>query len=115
MYIATVVVSIALAALLLVSGIGKLRRDPMQMATLTTVGFPHTHAWLLAAAEFAGAAGLLLGLAWWPLGVAAATGVIAYFIGATLAHVRVRDYKLTGPLALLLLSAATLLIRTLSA
>lgn len=114
MFVATVVISIALAAVLLVSGIGKLRRDPMQMATLATVGFPETRAWLLAIAEFAGAAGLLLGLVWWPLGAAAATGVVAYFIGATLAHVRVRDYKLAGPLALLLLATAALVVRTIS-
>ena len=32
--------------------------------------------WLLAAAEIAGGVGLVIGLFWWPLGVAAAAGVI---------------------------------------
>ncbi|NDV10259.1 DoxX family protein [Rhodococcus sp. IEGM 248] len=114
MLIATVVVSIALAALLLVSGLGKLRRDPTQMATLTTVGFPQTRAWLLATAEFAGAMGLLLGLFWWPLGVAGAAGATAYFVGATLAHIRARDYKLAAPLTLLLLAVVALSLHSIS-
>lgn len=44
-----------------------------------------------AALEIAGALGLLVGLAWWPLGVAAAAGVMLYFVGALGFHARARD------------------------
>src|SRR5690606_39947380 len=68
------------------SAYGKLTRDPQQMTTLERVGFPERYVPLLAAAEIAGAAGILTGLAWAPLGVAAAVGLIAYFIGAVVSH-----------------------------
>ena len=61
MFIATLV-AVVLALVLVVSAIGKLRRDPMQMKTLETVGFPVGRAGLLAGVETAGAIGLAVGL-----------------------------------------------------
>ena len=66
MFIAACVVSAALAMLLAAFAVGKLRKDKMQMETLTKVGFPHDKAWLLACAEAAGAVGLIVGLWWCP-------------------------------------------------
>ena len=69
----------------------------------------------LPACEFAGAAGLLLGLAWAPLGIAAAVGLILYFIGAIVAHLRVGDIKGVGtPAVPLLLAAGCLVTRVLT-
>jgi hypothetical protein len=113
-FIATVVVSALLAAILLVSARGKLVHDPMQMKVMSRVGFPEAMVWLLATAEAAGAAGLVIGLFWWPLGVAAAAGVIAYFAGATGAHLRVGAYDVIAPAALLAAGLATLVLRLLS-
>jgi hypothetical protein len=115
MFIATVVVSALLAALLLVSARGKLARDQRQLKTMALVGFPENRLWLLASAEAAGAVGLVVGLFWWPLGIAAAVGVIAYFIGAAAAHLRVRDWRVTAPVVLLVAAAAALVLRALSA
>lgn len=115
MFIATIVVSSLLAAVLLVSAQGKLARNPAQMKTMEHVGFPEERLWLLAAAESAGAVGLVIGLFWWPLGIAAATGVVAYFVGATGAHLRVRDWQVTAPVVLLAVGAAALVLRALSA
>jgi hypothetical protein len=70
------VISGLLAAALPLSGQGKLAKDPRQLKTLTTVGFPENRLWLLASAEIAGAVGLVAGLFWWPIGVAAEIGVI---------------------------------------
>jgi uncharacterized membrane protein YphA (DoxX/SURF4 family) len=115
MFLATSIVSILLAAVLVASASGKLRHDPKQMETMHKVGFPASKLWLLAAAELAGAAGLAVGLFWWPLGVAAAIGVIGYFVGAVASHLRVRDFKVAPPVVLLVIAAGALALRLLSA
>ena len=114
MFVATAIVSALLAAVLLVSARGKLVRDPAQMKTMAAVGFPEDKLWLLASAEIAGAAGLVAGLFWWPLGVAAAAGVIAYFVGAVASHLRVRDLKVPAPVVLMLVAVAALVLRAVS-
>jgi uncharacterized membrane protein YphA (DoxX/SURF4 family) len=114
MFIATVIVSAALAAVLVLSARGKLVHDPRQMKTLAKVGFPEDRAWLLASAELAGAAGLLVGLFWWPLAAAAAVGIIAYFLGATGSHMHVRDWQVMAPTVLLGTAVAALVLRLLS-
>ncbi len=64
---------------------------------------------VLAALEIAGALGLLVGLAWAPLGIAAAIGVVLYFVGAVIAHLRVKD-KGFGPAAGLMVFAIVALV-----
>jgi len=111
MFVATAIVSALMAAVLLMSGRGKIVRDPGQMKTLAKVGFPESRVVFLAAAEIAGAVGLIVGLFWWPLGVAAASGIIAYFLGATGSHLLVRDGQMTAPVILLLAGVAALVLR----
>lgn len=63
------------------------------IVNMDEVGVPR--AWLppLAALKAAGAAGLLLGLLGvWPLGIAAAAGLVLFFTGALAAHVRARVF-----------------------
>jgi DoxX-like family len=55
-----------------------------------------------------GAIGLLVGIALPALGIAAAIGLILYFICAVSAHLRVRDWGIGGALFFLLLAAAAL-------
>jgi DoxX-like family len=117
MFIAYIVVGIVTALLLVFSGIGKLRRDANQVQTIhKLVGVPLQFFPWLATAEFAGALGLLVGIAWGPLGIAAAIGVISYFVGATVGHVRVGDAKgvAKGPLLPLILAIVLLVLRILS-
>ncbi len=57
----------------------------------------------------AGALGLLIGLAVPALGVAAAIGLVVYFICALSAHVRVRDPKVAGAFSFLALAVAALI------
>ncbi|MFF9870016.1 DoxX family protein [Streptomyces sp. NPDC013953] len=70
--------------------------------------------WLpwLAALKAAGAAGLLLGLMGIPvIGVAAATGLLLFFIGAMAAHIRARVYyNIAFPGAYLTVAAASLVL-----
>jgi hypothetical protein len=115
MFIAAVVVSVVLAFALTGSAYLKLVKDPKIIKSIVeTVGVPEDRLWMLAVLELAGAGGLLIGLAWAPLGIAAAIGVILYFIGALIGHVRVRDTgagSITPPAVLLLIAVAALLLR----
>lgn len=115
MHIAYLTITAVLAAMVLFSGVGKLRNDPHIVKVIhETVGVPMKYFPALAACEFAGAAGLVLGI-WWPLlGVAAGVGLVIYFAGAILSHLRVGDFRGIGPAAMLLaMSAAALYLRIL--
>ena len=109
-------VTITLAVIVLFSGIAKMRRDPKVVAVINeTVGMPMKYFTLLAALEFAGALGLIAGLAWRALGLAAAMGLVFYFVGAVVSHLRVGDVKGIGPAAfLLVMSAGALALRCLT-
>lgn len=77
---------------LVMSGLGKFRRDPYQVKVIHEVcRVPLAYFPLLGSLEFAGAAGLVAGLLWPWLGVAAAVGVVLYFVGAIVSHLRVGD------------------------
>jgi len=101
------VITITLAAMVVLSGVGKIRRDPRQMRVIhEIVGVPLKYFPLLAACEFAGALGLVLGI-WLPaLGVAAGIGLLFYFVGAIASHLRVGDVKGIGPAVFMLVVAA---------
>jgi hypothetical protein len=105
--------AIVVALILALSGFLKLRHDPKVTISIhDVVGVPLRFFPFLAACEFAGALGLLLGLAWPALGLAASAGLSLYFIGAVVGHVRVGDFKGLGPAAFLLcLSGACLILR----
>ena len=115
MEIAFRALSILLAAMVLFSGVAKIRRDPKVVRVVhEVVGVPMRYFPFLAACEFAGALGLLLGMVWPPLGVAAGIGLVLYFLGATISHLRVGDVKGIGPAAFLLaVSAAVVALRIL--
>lgn len=95
------------------SGMMKVRRDPKVMKIIhDVVGVPVKFFPLLAACEFAGALGLLGGIVWAPLGQASSVGLMLYFVGALIGHVRVGDFRGLGPAAFMLfLSAACLLLQ----
>ena len=114
MFVATIVSSALLAVALIPSARGKLVGDSRQSGGMRAVKFPTDKMWLLGIAEFGGAAGLAVGLFWWPLGVAAAVCLIAYFIGALayLLRAGITHAKALAPAAVLLLVAiATLVLR----
>jgi uncharacterized membrane protein YphA (DoxX/SURF4 family) len=94
MFIALVITSIVLAAIAVGSATGKLRKAGAVVAAIHgTVGVPLRFLPVLAALEIAGGIGILIGLAIDPLGIAAATGLVLYFVGAVISHLRVRDTK----------------------
>jgi len=100
-------VTVVLALLVMFSGLGKIRRDPKIVQVVhDTVGVPLKYFPILAACEFAGALGVVAGIWWPPLGFAAGVGLVVYFVGAVIFHLRVRDVKGLGPAAFMLALAA---------
>jgi len=82
------------------------------LANSAKVRVPRSWLPMLGALKLAGAAGLLVGLVSPPaIGIAAATGLLLYFIGAVIAHLRARVlYNIAFPGAYLGLSAASLVL-----
>ncbi len=117
MFIALVVATVLLAGICVQSASMKLRRNEQVLAVIHgTVGVPERHLPVLAALEFVGAVGILVGLWLEPLGVLAAAGLVAYFLGAVGGHLRVRDTKnLAMPLPPLVLAVAVLVLRLVTA
>jgi hypothetical protein len=111
MFIAYIVLAVLVSFLLVFSGRAMLVKDKDIVETLTRLGVPDSWYTMLALLKFAGAAGLLIGIFYRPLGVAAAIGVVLFFVGAIIAHLRVKDVKgVLVPFALLLVSAAPLVL-----
>jgi hypothetical protein len=114
-FIAYAVLAVLLALVLLVSARAKLTKDKRLVEGLTGLGVPLSMFPFLAGCEIAGAAGLLVGLFYGPLGIAAAVGVVLYFIGAVSAHLRKQDYQgLAAPLPILIFAIAALTLRAVS-
>jgi hypothetical protein len=112
-FVAYCVIAVLYSAMLVFSGITKLQHHPQAVAIIhDLLGVPLAVFPLLAACEFAGAIGLLSGIRWQRLGVAAAIGLILYFVGAILSHVRVGDFAgLWSAVLMLVIAVAALLTR----
>ncbi|MFB7668589.1 DoxX family protein [Kitasatospora sp. NPDC056138] len=108
MHLTAIVLSIVLALLMLVSGTLKHRPTARILALAHTVHLSTGQLKILGALQIAATVGLLAGIWFTPFAIAAATGLVLYFVGAVIAHVRVGDPDKQGAIAFLVLSAATL-------
>ena len=116
MFIATAAVSAALGALLTFAAVRKLSQAPAVVATYTRVGVPEDKIVHLAWILLVGAAGLIAGLFWAPIGIAAAIALVVYFILAIAAHVRHGDLaNVRTPIIAEILAVAALLLRVATA
>jgi hypothetical protein len=112
MFVAAVVVSMLLAAALAYAAVRKLSHRPEVVQTYARVGVAEGRLDQLAMILLAGAAGLVAGLLWAPIGVAAAGAVIVYFGLALGAHIRAADLEnLPTPAVIELLAVAALVLR----
>lgn len=86
-------------------------RPAWLLANMTKLGVPRSWLTTLGLLKAAGALGIVLGI-WVPLlGVAAAAGLILFFLGAIVTHLRSHDYRSLGvPLGFLLLATASLVL-----
>ncbi|MER7009841.1 DoxX family protein [Saccharopolyspora sp. NPDC000359] len=89
-----------------------LARAKFVLANSAAVQVPESWLPVLGSLKAAGALGLLLGLLGAPLvGVAAAIGLVLFFIGAVIAHVRVGEYAtIAVPGLYLAFAVATLVL-----
>lgn len=86
-----IALSALLAAVCFLPGAAKLGSHPRMQGAAGHFGIPWPRYRLIGVAELAAAAGVLIGLVWLPLGVAAALGMAMLLIGALVAHRRAGD------------------------
>lgn len=108
LYVVTVITAIVTAAVAIPDFIPA----GFVLANSAKVHVPRSWLPMLGTMKFAGAIGLLAGLVGPPaIGIAAAAGLVLYFIGAVIAHLRARVlYNIAFPGAYLGLSAASLVL-----
>ncbi|MCC9311849.1 DoxX family protein [Kitasatospora sp. RB6PN24] len=110
MLVAYVLVTVATIAANAAIAAADLAKAKFVLANSAEVNVPPSWLPRLATLKAVGAVGLLLGLVGFrPLGVAAATGLVLFYVGATVAHVRARVYyNIAFPGAYLGLAVASL-------
>jgi DoxX-like family len=112
MYIAYFIVSVVTIAANAVAAIADFSRAKRVLANAAELGVSQSWIPMLGALKAAGAAGLLLGLLGVPVvGVAAAIGLVLFFIGAIATHLRARVYyNIAFPASYLVLAIASLIL-----
>ncbi len=108
MTVVLIIIVVLLVALLVGTGIGKIARAEPIENNLEAAEVPRTMFTPLGTIELAGAAGILIGLKWKPLGVVASACLLPYFAGAMMAHVRAGDKNIAPAGGGFLLSVAAL-------
>jgi DoxX-like family len=89
--VAAITVTIVLAALFAFTSSIKLLGVRQSLAIRDHLGVTPTQWRLIGILELAGVIGVLVGLAWAPIGVAAAVGLALLSVGAIIFHVRASD------------------------
>lgn len=114
MSVAYAVVGILLALGVFASATAQITRNKVILETLAHLDVPLRILPFLATCLAAGGIGLLVGLWYTPLGIAAAIGLVLYFVGAMAAHMRKGDFKgLPAPALFLILAAVALSLQIL--
>jgi hypothetical protein len=112
MFAVAAAVSALLAAMLATAAMRKLSHREEVVQSYVRVGVPRDRLDYLAFILLAGAGGLVLGLFWAPIGIAAGIGVVCYFVLAVAAHIRHHDQQhLAAPLVIEVLAVAALTLR----
>lgn len=107
--VGSTVATIMLASFLVLSAARKLSHREDVVRSYLRVGVPEDRLNTLAAILVAGAAGLVAGLVWPPIGVAAAAGLVCYFAVAACFHIRAHDARnLPTPVTVTLIAALVL-------
>ena len=111
MFTAYVVVTLMAIAASSFVAVANFMRLKFVLVTAAKVGVPQSWMTMLGALNAAAALGLLLGLIGVPpIGTAAAIGLVLYFVGAIITHLRARDYSIGPASAFLLLAVAALVL-----
>jgi uncharacterized membrane protein YphA (DoxX/SURF4 family) len=86
-----ITISLLMAAACLLPAAGKLTGQPKMRQSAKHFGIPWPRYRLIGVAELVAAAGILIGLWWHPLGLAAAAGMALLLLGALITHRRAGD------------------------
>jgi uncharacterized membrane protein YphA (DoxX/SURF4 family) len=86
-----VTLSLLLAAVCLLPAAGKLTGNPKMRQSAAHFGIPWPRYRIIGVAELAATAGVLIGLWWHPLGLAAAAGMCLLLLGAVMTHRKAAD------------------------
>jgi|SRR5579884_1497701 len=110
MFIAYAGVSILLAGYLAFSAWADFVRYQQVLVAMARASVPESWLPLLGTLKAAGVVGLLVGLGVPLIGMAAALGVILFFVGAIVIHLRARYYAFVFPGSFLVLAVAALVL-----
>jgi hypothetical protein len=108
-----VVTILAAAANIFSATLDFIRYKPI-LINMAKVGVSESWITTLGILKAAGALGLLVGIRAPAVGIAAAAGLVLFFIGAIITHVRGRDYSFGLAIVFLLLAVAALGTRVVS-
>lgn len=112
---AYLVLALVTAAVNVWAAIGDFLHTPSTMKNVATVEVPSSWLIPLGLLKAAGAVGLLIGIVIPVIGVAAAIGLVLFFVCAVFAHLRVRWYAtLALPATILALAVGSLVTRLLT-
>jgi hypothetical protein len=114
MFTAYVVIAVVAAAANIYIAVNDFLRADWVLANMTQVGVPRSWLFPLGALKAAGALGLLVGIGVPLLGVAAAAGLVLFFAGAVITHIRAHAGALSyaAPGMFLLLAVGSLVPAT---
>jgi hypothetical protein len=114
MFTAYLIVTILVAAANIFSATCDFVRYEKVSIAMARAGVPESWMTTLGILKAAGALGLLVGIAVPVIGIAAAVGLILFFVAAIITHLRERDYSLGPAIVFLLLAVAALALRVAS-
>jgi hypothetical protein len=110
MFSAYVILTVLAAAALTFSATADFVHYKKVMINMARAGVPESWLIRLGIAKAAGAIGLLVGIVIPPIGVAAAIGIILFFVGAIITHIRARWFSFGFPATYLLLAVGALVM-----
>jgi hypothetical protein len=111
MFIAYLAVTLLTAAANIFSATLDFVRYKQILINMAKVGVSDSWITTLGALKAAGALGLLVGIAVPLIGIAAASGLVVFFVGAIVNHLRARDYSFGLAVVFLVLAVAALIMR----
>jgi len=111
MFTAYLIVTVLAAAANIFSATLDFIRLKQILINMAKVGVSESWLTMFGALKAAGALGLLVGIRVPLIGIAAAVGLVLFFVGAIITHLRGRDYSFGLAIVFLLIAVAALVLR----
>src|SRR6266403_759661 len=108
MFTAYLIVTVLAAAANIFSATCDFVRYKQVSIAMARAGVPESWMTLLGILKAAGALGLLVGIGLPPIGTAAAIGLVLFFVGAIITHLRAHDYSFGLAVVFLVLAVGAL-------